>query len=297
MFSTGFAKTAAAVPGAAVSRAAAPKAPAAAASIAPKAPRAAASTPTPAPSMPSTNQGMAASLPARSQLNPPAQPKVQQPRPQPQPQMPTQPQQNQSYKIQRGDTLSGLAKRNNTTVDALAKANNIKDVNKIYAGRSLNIPGMPQQGGPQAAAKPKAPNQVVAKSPTPAPARTPMPVPQAPTYAHSRVGGINRTFSPPTAAPSRQEFLAMQNQQNFQNQQAQQVQQPAPQQSRPPLMGTKEYNPQRLSQLKQMGVAVNPDGSFKYPSGKNPSMLNRIADYNVRNPQTRAQPASSNNQE
>ncbi|WP_225410104.1 LysM peptidoglycan-binding domain-containing protein [Stigmatella hybrida] len=47
-----------------------------------------------------------------------------------------------NYKINYGDTLSGIAKAKGTTVSALMKANpQIKDANKIYAGRSLNIPG------------------------------------------------------------------------------------------------------------------------------------------------------------
>lgn len=45
------------------------------------------------------------------------------------------------YTIQKGDTLSALAKRFRTTVGALAKRNNIKNVNKIYAGDSLDLPG------------------------------------------------------------------------------------------------------------------------------------------------------------
>ena len=47
-----------------------------------------------------------------------------------------------SVKIQSGDTLSKLAKQNNTTVSALASLNNIEDVNKIYAGQSLKLPGL-----------------------------------------------------------------------------------------------------------------------------------------------------------
>ena len=44
------------------------------------------------------------------------------------------------YKIKKGDTLSGIAKANNTTVEALMKANpNIKDANKIMAGADLNL--------------------------------------------------------------------------------------------------------------------------------------------------------------
>ena len=47
------------------------------------------------------------------------------------------------YTIQRGDTLSALAKKYNTTVGELARLNNIKDPNKIYAGRTLTLPDAP----------------------------------------------------------------------------------------------------------------------------------------------------------
>lgn len=58
-----------------------------------------------------------------------------------------------SYRIQSGDTLSGIARRYGTSVGALMKANpQIKDANLIYAGKSLNIPGSkdsfePSKGG------------------------------------------------------------------------------------------------------------------------------------------------------
>lgn len=45
-----------------------------------------------------------------------------------------------AYTIKSGDTLSEIAASNNTTVDAIAKANNITNVNEIQAGASLNIP-------------------------------------------------------------------------------------------------------------------------------------------------------------
>jgi len=46
--------------------------------------------------------------------------------------------------IQKGQTLSGIAKQQGTTVDALLKANpSIKNPNLIYAGSSLNLPGTP----------------------------------------------------------------------------------------------------------------------------------------------------------
>lgn len=44
--------------------------------------------------------------------------------------------------IQSGQTLSGIARDNNTTIAALLAANpDIKDANKIYAGKNINIPG------------------------------------------------------------------------------------------------------------------------------------------------------------
>lgn len=45
-----------------------------------------------------------------------------------------------TYTIKRGDTLTSIAKKYNTTVDALASANNIANKNLIYAGNTLEIP-------------------------------------------------------------------------------------------------------------------------------------------------------------
>ena len=46
----------------------------------------------------------------------------------------------ESMIVKSGDTLSAIAKANNTTVAELASLNNIKDVNKIRAGQSLVLP-------------------------------------------------------------------------------------------------------------------------------------------------------------
>lgn len=46
-----------------------------------------------------------------------------------------------SYKIKKGDNLTKIAKKYGTTVDALAKANNIKNKNLIVTGKSLTVPG------------------------------------------------------------------------------------------------------------------------------------------------------------
>lgn len=45
-----------------------------------------------------------------------------------------------TYKIKKGDTLSEIAEYYGTTVSTLASINNIKDVDKIYAGNTLKIP-------------------------------------------------------------------------------------------------------------------------------------------------------------
>ncbi|WP_426750522.1 transglycosylase SLT domain-containing protein [Myxococcus sp. Y35] len=56
-----------------------------------------------------------------------------------------------TYSVRSGDTLSALARQFNTSVSALAKANDISDPNKIRTGQKLTIPdafeGAPRQGG------------------------------------------------------------------------------------------------------------------------------------------------------
>ena len=59
------------------------------------------------------------------------------------------------YKIKSGDTLSAIAARNETTVAALKRLNNIKDVNKIRAGASLKIPKKVRPSMPTARPKRK----------------------------------------------------------------------------------------------------------------------------------------------
>ena len=56
------------------------------------------------------------------------------------PQAPETPDYYITYKIKKGDTLSEIAKKYGTTVSTLASLNNIKDVDKIYAGNTLKIP-------------------------------------------------------------------------------------------------------------------------------------------------------------
>ena len=57
------------------------------------------------------------------------------------PTKPTKPKSKTSkdYTIKSGDTLSQIAKKNNTTVDKLASLNDIKDAQKIYVGTKIKL--------------------------------------------------------------------------------------------------------------------------------------------------------------
>ncbi len=79
-----------------------------------------------------------------------------------------------TYTVQEGDTLSAIAERFNTTVEAIAEANNIADPNLIYVGQVLTIPG--DDDG--SALPPAAPSEP-APAPPPEPAPTPPPAPPA----------------------------------------------------------------------------------------------------------------------
>ena len=49
---------------------------------------------------------------------------------------------SKNYTIKKGDTLTKIAKANNTTVDAIMKKNTqIKDKNLIYSGKTLKLQG------------------------------------------------------------------------------------------------------------------------------------------------------------
>lgn len=50
-----------------------------------------------------------------------------------------EPQKEEYYTVQKGDTLTKIAKKFNTTIDWLVEVNNIKDPNKIYAGQKLRV--------------------------------------------------------------------------------------------------------------------------------------------------------------
>ena len=45
-----------------------------------------------------------------------------------------------TYKVKRGDTLSGIAARFGTTVKVLVELNDIKDPSKLRVGQVLKLP-------------------------------------------------------------------------------------------------------------------------------------------------------------
>lgn len=69
------------------------------------------------------------------------------------PRSPTTTTGNQTYRVQSGDTLSGIAARFGTTVDALMTANGLSSAHLIRAGETLTIPsGSAPAGGLSGAA-------------------------------------------------------------------------------------------------------------------------------------------------
>ena len=62
--------------------------------------------------------------------------------------IPTPPASGTTYIIQKGDTLTAIAKKYNTTVDALAKASGITDPNKIHVGQTITIKGTAEKPKP-----------------------------------------------------------------------------------------------------------------------------------------------------
>ncbi len=73
-----------------------------------------------------------------------------------------------TYRIQRGDTLSAIAARNQTTVSALMQANpQIKNADLIYAGANLTIPGRSDDYRQQPTPSPSQPALAPSRGPSP----------------------------------------------------------------------------------------------------------------------------------
>ena len=82
-------------------------------------------------------------------------------------------QETKTYIVKPGDTLSEIAETHNTTVEKLAKLNNIKNIHLIYVDQVLVIDGeAPVVAATPATTKPAAPATTEASATTEAPAPT-----------------------------------------------------------------------------------------------------------------------------
>ena len=80
-------------------------------------------------------------------------------------------QESKTYTVKAGDTLSEIAETHNTTVEKLAKLNNIKNIHLIYVDQVLVIDGeAPVVAATPATTKPAAPVTTDASATTEAPA-------------------------------------------------------------------------------------------------------------------------------
>ncbi|EYF04073.1 LysM peptidoglycan-binding domain-containing protein [Chondromyces apiculatus] len=105
-----------------------------------------------------------------------------------------------SYAVKRGDTLSAIASRNNTTVAALRQANpQLRNPNLLSIGQNLNIPGAPG-AAPASAASPPAASPPVASPP----AATPPAASASPPIPQPRPAQVSPPAAPasPPAAPA-----------------------------------------------------------------------------------------------
>lgn len=68
----------------------------------------------------------------------------------------------QKYTVKAGDTLSGIAQRFGVPMDAIAKANNLSDPNRLQIGQELVIPA---QAPAQATPTPAGPSVVITPTP------------------------------------------------------------------------------------------------------------------------------------
>jgi LysM repeat protein len=112
------------------------------------------------------------------------------------------------YQVRAGDTLGEIAQKHGTSVNALAKANNLKDPNKIAAGSTLKIPADGFDGRPAPRTPTEKPTQSAPApkpSPKPTPAETPRtqtpttqtPTRPAPTQPAPTTSGTNRVWTDP----------------------------------------------------------------------------------------------------
>jgi len=80
----------------------------------------------------------------------------------------------ETYTVQSGDTLSAIAERFGTTVDAIVEANDLADARSLEVGQSLIIPGAKDDATPVLGAT-EEPTDEPAETDTPEPAEEPDP--------------------------------------------------------------------------------------------------------------------------
>ena len=108
-------------------------------------------------------------------------------------------QESKTYIVKPGDTLSEIAETHNTTVEKLAKLNNIKNIHLIYVDQVLVIDGeAPVVAATPATTKPAAPATTEASATTEAVAATEAPAPAATTAAPA----VEETPAPAAATPA-----------------------------------------------------------------------------------------------
>lgn len=98
----------------------------------------------------------------------------------------------QYYAINRGDTLSDIARRSGISVERLAALNGIKDINKIRAGATLKLTGSVTKSTAHATAKKR--NTNVSKKP------------QTKTTPNNRRSFIDRFMNIPIMTNSKGQF-------------------------------------------------------------------------------------------
>src|SRR5207244_730433 len=84
-----------------------------------------------------------------------------------------------AYTVKDGDTLSGIASGNGTSIDAIVKANNLTDPDKLQVGQKLVLPppSSPPPASAGASAKPAASGSAASTSSSGSPSASRPPPP------------------------------------------------------------------------------------------------------------------------
>jgi len=120
----------------------------------------------------------------------------------PQPSLTTQPSQPVTVVVERGDTLSGIARARGVTLQAIAAANGLAPPYRIHPGQVLHVPGAlppPVPIAPPVAPPMQAGTQVASTSPLPPPVSV---VEQATLPASPTRAVTAEALPPPGPAPS-----------------------------------------------------------------------------------------------